>query len=274
METTRKYSTDTYTYYRKLIDMQVGWVEFLLSFGKIGNNKEFDLDAKLAEIRLSLGKELDDFLDKKDSDDAKEVYLLIKKTIIEKLNNSGLESISNFIGYGLDDEEFANFITLVYIREYVKSLTSELRQIDNLVGYEDDGARALKMLIDKLTKLTPEAYLKSNIFNESLMDFYFGDVSIRYGKNGDINAYLYMVIMLLDRINLYICYMLPSKELEDALPVSQGLELFDEQMYLESPFTYNVDNLIKTLENLRHNVLLMKSLLQSNDVGRKLNLKN
>lgn len=263
-KTTRNYSTSTYEYFKNLFEMEIGWLQFLASFGRIKNTISFDLEYQLEMIKMEMIDKLDTFLDNNNREEALCNIFLAKEYLEECLKKKGLDYVIPYINNGLDEKQINDFQTLVYIRKFVKSISSDLRSIgEPLLKDSDEYTRTLNMLISQVTTLIPRVYLSSSEYNESFLDFYVGECGISFDKDGSFGAYNYMVIMLLDRINSYICYMLPSELQERVVSISNYFVNYDNQTFLEPGANYNIKNLIQAFDGLRNNIDLLKEYLNA-----------
>lgn len=267
-KTTGKYSTSTYEYYKNIIEVEIGWLQFLASFGKIPNIRTFDLEYQLEQIKILMLEELETFLDNNNRDEAIRNITLVNEYLEECLKKKELENVIPYINHGLEEKQVNDFIALMYVRKFVKSISNDLREVREVSKVNDsDDIRAMNVLIDQIVCLLPKVNLKSSEYNESLMEFYTGEIGVGFSKDGSGSAYIYMVIMLLDRINAYMCYMLPNEYFKEIMPVSDSLLAYDKQTYLESGVNYNIRNLIQAFDGLRNNIHLYKRVLLETKLG-------
>lgn len=261
-KTTGKYSTNTYEYYKNMIDIEIGWLQFLTSFGRIKNTRSFDLEHQLELLKLEMLEGIEDFIDNNNTDESIENLSLIREYLEECLRKRHLDYVIPYVNYGLSDNDKNDLIVLMYVRKFVKSISSDLREIREVLRkINTSDIRAINTLIDNVTRLLPDVYLKSEEFGDSMMDFYASEVGVKFSHEGSGSAYIYMVLMLLDRINAYMCLMIPSEYEDTLIPVSDDIVAFDKQTYLENGANYNIRNLINAFDGLRNNITMFKKAL-------------
>lgn len=202
MKTTKEYNID-FEYYKMNIDIQIKWLAFLSSFKDIKGINYMEVIPKLENVKK---KTYVCFANKAMLHNTKLVNIEIEKKLSSVLNSEDLSELSHYIGESLDSVQLNELVTSLFVRNQIQKHSARLFAISEYL--EDNDDREIKFLRSAINRLLVEAPSTSMRFpgiRDTMTEFFAASLPINYDPSSTVTYYLYLVLMLLERVDAILC---------------------------------------------------------------------